>query len=101
MFSRAPCADLKGKKAARLTMLVNFAILVTHSSTYNNRFKMLVSRKAANIQKMSLGVGGRIAYHRKKHADLLHFFDREQGIACGMFEQHMQLYLKCSIMVSN
>ena len=92
MFSRAPWADLKGKKAARLTMLVNFAIFVTHSSTCNNKFRMLVSKEAANNQK-SPSVDGCVAYHRKKHADLLHFFNHEQRIACGMFEQHMQLHL--------
>lgn len=35
MFSRAAWADLNGKKAARLTMLLNFPMFSTLSSTYN------------------------------------------------------------------
>lgn len=35
MFSRAAWADLNGKKAARLTMLLNFPMLSTLSSTWN------------------------------------------------------------------
>jgi len=35
MFSSAACADLKGKNAARLTMLLNFPMLSTLASTCN------------------------------------------------------------------
>lgn len=35
MFSKAAWADLNGKKAARLTMLLNFPMLSTLSSTWN------------------------------------------------------------------
>lgn len=40
MFSRAAWADLNGKKAARLTMLLNFPMLSTLSSTYDTHTRL-------------------------------------------------------------
>lgn len=49
MFSRAAWADLKGKNAARLTMLLNFPMFSTLSSTWNTHTGTVTSKSDEDI----------------------------------------------------
>lgn len=75
MFSRAAWADLKGKKAAKLTMLLNFPRLSTLASTWHKSTiisALLKEHKTDSTQELGKGT-----HLGQQHADLLHFFDGE------------------------
>lgn len=95
MFSRAAWADLKGKNAARLTMLLNFAMLSTLSSTWNadTPSPPKPHQWAENTQHREEKSPAR-THLREQHADLLHLFDGEQRVAGRMLEQHVQQHLQ-------